>query len=570
MEPTGISHWAEGRPAGTGDPADRNRRPEGVPLFSSDDLSQLEAQGISPDDARAQLGRMSRGFPRVHLDRPCTVGDGLLQLRPDERADCVRAFERARDAGRISKFVPASGAATRMFQALLSAHGSGLDLGPDTLERLEAAGSEADALLSESGLNEEEALLTVRFLRAIGEFPFVPDLAAALGVAGASELVDLVRAGPGRRILEAVLGERGLALATLPKGLIPFHHYSDGAWTPFAEHLAEGWELLAEGGQGHPIRIHFTVPPGFESTIRTHLEQVATGFPGAQFEVELSIQSPATDTIAGDLGGGPYRTPGGQLVFRPGGHGALLSNLANLGGDLVLLKNVDNIARRSWRRRQHPARRCLAGLLVRLEEQVLGWREELARIAETPGAPDTTIRLDRLEAAYVRTFSRTLEPLGSPEPTHRIERFRGLLGRPIRVCGMVANEGEPGGGPFWVRHPDGSRDIQIVELSQIDRSDPAQARALEGATHFNPVDLAVSLRGSDGRNYDLRRFVDEETGIVAEKSDGGRRLRALELPGLWNGSMAAWNTVFVETPTETFTPVKTVLDLLRAPHRRED
>ena len=561
-------------------------------MFSSDDLAQLEARGISPEQAARQVEHMFRGFARVRLDRPCTVGDGLLRVSAEEQTECSDAFARAAGAGRISKFVPASGAATRMFQALLSVYGSGLSLDSDGLRRLGTEGPERGALLEANGVGFVDAELAVRFLRAIEEFPFAPELAVAAGADGVLGLGETVRDGGGRRILEALLREPGLGFASLPKGLIPFHHYSDGPWTPLAEHVAEGWELLVARGSGHPIRVHFTIPPGWESAIRERLDSVTRSFPEARFEIGLSVQSPATDTIAGNPEGGPFRAEDGRLVFRPGGHGALLTNLGNLCGDIVLLKNVDNIARRSWRQRQHESRRLLAGLVVRLEEQVGQWRAELSTIAPAasegscPAANEASrsaanegsrsdfahgaARLVRLEAAYTRVFSRILPPpSGRDGFTGRVERFRELLDRPIRVCGMVANEGEPGGGPFWVQHPDGTLDIQIVELSQIDRSDPHQVRAIDVATHFNPVDLAVSLRDAEGRSYDLRSFVDEETGIVAEKSDGGRPLRALELPGLWNGSMAAWNTVFVEIPIETFTPVKTVLDLLRDPHRAE-
>ncbi|MEZ4648675.1 MAG: DUF4301 family protein [Candidatus Eisenbacteria bacterium] len=563
-------------------------------MFSRDDLIELQRQGVTPEAAEHQLELIRRGFPRIVLERPCTAGDGLLQLDADGRQACLLAFDRARDEGRISKFVPASGAATRMFQALLSAHGSGLEL---TIERLEAI---AESETADEAVDPDEARLVSRFFRAIEEFPFTTALRDVLlpGAAtdGARTLTQLVAQGRGRWILETVLREPGLGFASLPKGLIPFHLYSDGPRTPFAEHVAESHELLGEGGA--PIRLHFTVPPGFEERIRTHLVEATQEFPDTTFVIDLSIQSPSTDTLAADPSGEPFRSTDGRLVFRPGGHGALLTNLGELGGDLVLVKNIDNIARRSYRRRQHHFRKVLAGLVVRLEEQVAEWRSSLASIeqaldsagrdavigdaggsagsgeasrSERAGsAPDEfAARLAEIETAYASTFCRTV-PSGETGPRNRIQTLRDLLDRPIRVCGMVRNEGEPGGGPFWVRHPDGSLDIQIVELSQVDRNDPSQREAVEKATHFNPVDLTVSLRNAEGEPYELSRFVDEETGIVANKSDGGRPLSALELPGLWNGSMAAWNTVFLEIPIETFTPVKTILDLQRDPHRGAD
>ena len=538
----------------------------GPPVFSREDLLQLQRQGVTPEAARHQLERIQRGFPRIALDRPCTVGDGLLRLDAEGRQGCVDAFDRARDAGRISKFVPASGAATRMFHALLSAHGSGLELTTERLEALAEGASEerSGESSSEPALDPKDARLVSRFFRAIDQFPFSEELAEALAgneaadPRGVARLPQLVREGRGRWILETVLREPGLGFASLPKGLIPFHLYTDGPRTPFAEHVAESHELLGDGGA--PIRLHFTVPPGFEERIRSHLEEATHEFLDSRFEIELSIQSPSTDTLAADPDGAPFRSSDGRLVFRPGGHGALLANLSALEGDLVLVKNIDNIARRAFRRRQHHYRKVLAGLVVQLEEHIARWRSALDE------GDQLDARIGAIERAYSATFCRTIDP-GVEDLEKRVRRLRGLLDRPIRVCGMVRNEGEPGGGPFWVRHPDGSLDIQIVELSQVDRSDSTQRDAVERATHFNPVDLAVSLRDGRREPYDLSRFVDEDTGIVASKSDGGRPLSALELPGLWNGSMAAWNTVFLEIPIETFTPVKTVLDLQRDPHR---
>lgn len=545
-------------------------------MFSSDDLAQLAERGIAPEDARSQLARIGRGFPGVCLDRPCTVGDGLLRIGSEQMAETLGAFERARSAGRIARFVPASGAASRMFQSLLSAAGSDLVCDPASLQALIGSPEVGREHAAASGLGFDDAQAAARFLLEIDRFPFARALGQALGLGKREPLRLLLESGRGRELLRGLLGEPGLGLAALPKGLIPFHDYPDGAWTPFGEHLAEAWELLGEGGASEPIGLHFTVPPGFEKRIRTHLEETAARIPEARFSLRLSVQSPASDTIAAAADGRPYRGADGRLVFRPGGHGALLANLAETRGDLVLVKNIDNIASRSWRRPQHVHRKLLAGLAVLLEERVASWRTELAGLvgsgrtsADPRTSAERTAELARLEGEYATTFSRQPAPDGGAASfEERVARLAELLDRPLRVCAMVPNVGEPGGGPFWVRHADGSVDIQIVELSQVDQADPGQRRAVQDATHFNPVDLVVSLRDATGRAYELSRYVDPESGIVVTKSDRGQRLRALELPGLWNGSMAGWNTVFLEVPIETFTPVKTVLDLLRPPHRQ--
>jgi hypothetical protein len=333
-----------------------------------------------------------------------------------------------------------------------------------------------------------------------------------------------------------------------------------GGRTPFEEHLVEGTGTVRDG-EGR-CRIHFTVSPEFEREFRTLLEARRAFLErsySARLDVTFSVQHPSTDTIAVDLENRPFRLDDGSLLFRPGGHGALLRNLADLGADLVYVKNIDNVVPESRSKTVILWKKLLGGLLVGLERRALA----LSQALEAPGCPGSV--LDDAARFLRASFGVPVPPAESHEGLCRTLDRR--LRRPIRVCGVVRNQGEPGGGPFWVEGADGEVTAQIVESSQVDVSSPAQKAIWSSSTHFNPVDLVLSLRDHAGRPYDLGRFVDPSTVFISKKSRDGRELKALEQPGLWNGAMAGWNTVFVEVPGETFAPVKTVLDLLRPEHQ---
>jgi hypothetical protein len=375
----------------------------------------------------------------------------------------------------------------------------------------------------------------------------------------AEEIRDVVSATDRRELLARLLDREQLGYASLPKGLIPFHRYPGGARTALEEQLVECAAYAADGsGRG---RQHFTVTPEHRGAIERHVASACERIEAvAGIAVDYSVQSPATDTLAGTADGEPLRDGTGALVLRPGGHGALIENLGGLGADLVYIKNVDNVAPEH---RTGPTRlwkTLIGGVLVRLEAEVhsklRAWDERRPDVEE----------LNRLEAFAASRLGVRL-PEGPARDDARRERLRGILERPIRVCGMVRNEGEPGGGPFWVREADGRETLQIVESSQVDLSDPGQAAALAAATHFNPVDLVCAVRDYRGQPHRLAEFVDPDAGFRSTKSRDGETLLALERPGLWNGAMSRWSTVFVEVPVETFTPVKTVLDLLRAEHQ---
>lgn len=484
-----------------------------------EDLADLKARGITEDEVDRQIASLRRGFAPVPLVRAATPGDGIEAVVAHTADKLLERWRRAAAAGRLSRFVPASGAASRMFKLL---------------EQFRAGEVQSDP-----GLD--------RFFAGRRDFAFSAPWEADCTGRGLD--FDTADVDARRALVDRLLGDDGLGLAGLPKGLVPFH---GGGVTAFQEQVADAKDVVADA-DGR-ARVHFTVAPEHRAAIEEHLH-------GSGAELEYSEQEPSTDTIALDEDGQPFRDDEGRLLFRPGGHGALIRNLDALDADVVLIKNIDNVATGSWREAARLADRHLTGVLLQRQEMAHRWFERLA-----DDSSEVTL-------GEVALFVRNGLHRGIPEavlgaaPAERRDWFGEVLSRPIRVCGMVRNEGEPGGGPFWVRDDEGGESLQIVEASQIDQDDPEQRAIVQASTHFNPVQLVCGLRGPDGDRLELDLWVDESAAFVSEKSWQGRPLRALERPGLWNGAMAGWNTIFVEVPIETFNPVKTVLDLLREPHR---
>lgn len=517
------------------------------PAFTPSDLEEIRAHGLAVDDAEHQLRQLVNPPPYTRLDRPCRVGDGIRQIGDEEASALVTEADEAARRGRITKFVPASGAATRMFQTLIAVHG-------------EPAAPTLDALSERARGGDEAAADTVRLCGEIHRFPFHTALDDVLRTRGAG-LRETLHAGRVADILSALLASDGLAYASRPKGQLLFHAYEDEARTPFEEHLVEA-AAYAKDAHGR-CRVHATVSPehraGFESLVASRGPGLSARL-DAGFEVSYSHQAAATDTIATDLSGRPFRDSDGRLLFRPGGHGALIQNLEAIGGDILLVKNIDNVVPDRTKPLVCEWKKILTGVLVGLERRV---HELLERL--DGGGDDRAIdpALDLLASELSRPDERPPSARGEAARRFLVDR----LDRPLRVAGVVPNAGEPGGGPFWVTDADGRRSVQIVETSQIDPEDPVQQGLLAQATHFNPVDLACAMRRRDGSPHRLTRFVDPETVFVSRKSVHGREIRALERPGLWNGAMQGWNTVFVAVPLETFAPVKTVFDLLRSEHQ---
>ncbi len=494
--------------------------------FSAEDIADLSARGISVAEANRQLQLLSALPPPIVLDRPCVIGDGVAALSPDAEARAVARGLRVVADGRVTKFVPASGAATRMFQDVIAAHQS---------ERPSATPAGQ------------------RFFEQLDALPFAADVRRRAGISGA----------PGspaeeRALLTTLLD--AMRFAELPKGLVPFHA-SGRPHTAFEDQLREGTGYTTDG-RG-VSRSHFTVVGQALADFEALLAQVRGEVERdsrCTLHVGFSEQQPSTDTLALDEQGRPFRVASGRLLFRPSGHGALIDNLQALGGDVVVVKNIDNVLPMHATQEVVHWKLVLIGVLADLQQFAT---DTLASI----GAGDMNeADCARVEARLASEFGR-VRPASAADRRSRLSFIEWSLNRPIRACGVVRNEGEPGGAPFWVRGSDGSVTSQIVESAQVDAADTSQRAIFAASTHFNPVDIVCGVRDWQGQGFDLSRFVDEGTAFVARKSHEGRSLLALERPGLWNGAMAHWNTVCVEVPGSTFAPVKTVFDLLRPQHR---
>jgi len=509
------------------------------PGWSAQDLADLAERGIPTAEAERQIACLARAAAWTSLERACTVGDGIERLSGPRIEALHAAHARAALAGRVSEFVPASGAATRMFGELLAAR--------------ELPGELSPGAVREGTDPAERALAT--FVDELPRFAFAQALAACLERRG-QRLERLRSQGPWRPILAALLDADGLDAARLPKGLLAFHRERGEVRTALEEHLIEACALASDGSGSRNLEV--TVSPehraGFERLLADRAPVLAARL-GGSWNVSLSEQRPSTDTLAAEVSGEPFRDERGRLLFRPAGHGALLANLQASARDIVFLKNIDNVAVDRLKPETERWSRALVGLAADLAHRMHALCTRLA--AGEAGADQEA-----------RAFAAAELGLELPRGLGAAEAAA-ALDRPVRVCGMVANAGEPGGGPFWVRGGEGVT-RQIVESAQVDPSSAEMMRTFREATHFNPVFMALALRDHRGRPHELSRFVDESAVIVTRKSYAGRALLALERPGLWNGSMARWHTRFVEVPLAVFNPVKSVLDLLRPEHQGED
>ena len=510
------------------------------------DVARLASIGISEDEAARQLALLRRPARFLSIDRPCTVGDGIERLSAEDVARCLRAHDAAAAEGVVSGFVPASGAASRMFRELMACRGTEAARGPAELDRLVASGN-ADARVLRA------------FIDGLPRLAFHDELAGAVAKRGAA-IDRLASSGPYDAILDALLAPDGMNYGALPKGLVAFHRDGDDVRTAFDEHLVDAGRLY-RGARGD-CRVHFTVSDDHRARFDARLAEVRPRLEarlGATLDVTFSVQDPATDTLAIDADGAPARTGDGALLLRPAGHGALIRNLASVPTAVAFVRNVDNIAAEAYRAPAIEYARVLIGRLCELRER----------------AHELFVRLDEGdESAIDDAIAFVRGPLGRevPDVTKKIPDVRRLhvhelLHRPMRVCGMVPNTGEPGGGPFWVRSSGAQPTRQIVETAEIDMKDAETAAKVRASTHFNPVFMALSLRDPWDRALYLDPYIDSDAVIVTRRSAQGKDLVALERPGLWNGAMARWNTVFVEVPLDVFHPVKTVLDLLRPEHQ---
>jgi len=504
-------------------------------MFSQKDLQQIRSKGISIDDINQQIKHFQQGFPPADITMPASPGKGIMLLNEGDQKHYKEVFLDNAPDFRIIRMVPSSGAASRMFKSLFSA-------------REELTGKSIEE--QQERISDKKDIKG--FFKKLESYPFYEDL----GFKEGDEPV---------RILDELLGRDGLNYGSKPKGLLKFHKYSEtDRRTAFEEHLREAVKYC-ESRDGM-VRMHMTVSPAYLDVFQTEAARVIPGIEkdrGVNIDLSFSFQKPETDTIAVDQENVPFRNPDGTLLFRPGGHGALIRNLDALDGDLVFVSNIDNVAPDRMKNLRVEQKQVLGGVLLEIRSKIFYYLQQLDAYEK----PELT-RLDSMVSyLHERLGIAIPEMLESWDVSDLKKWLLSTMNRPIRVCGMVRNEGEPGGGPFYVRSESGEVSLQIVESSQIDLEDPEKVRIVQGSTHFNPVDLVCSLRDYQGNKFILGHFVDHNTGFISEKSLGGKSLKALELPGLWNGSMAGWLTLFVDVPVETFTPVKTVFDLARKDHR---
>ena len=477
-------------------------------MFSKEDLQQIEQHGLTQAQVEQQIENFRKGFPYLKIVRAAAAGDGVLVMSDEQIAQAEARYNDAAANIKVVKFVPASGAATRMFKELFEY------------------------------VNDDKRTPGIdKLLDNIEKFAFWPELSKYI-----------MPDSPDEEIVESIV-KTGLCYGSKPKGLVTFHSYPEGNRKAVEEHLVEG-ALYARSGD--EVYIHFTVSSehmgGFWDVLGATQPYYEERF-GVKYNVSFSVQKPSTDTIAVNPDNTPFRTDEGKLLFRPAGHGALIENLNDIDADIIFVKNIDNVTTDERRGDTVKYKKALAGLLLELQEQAF----EYLKVLEVGGADLEPIAKFVEEKLCVKL----------PED-YNTELLKAVLNRPIRVCGVVRNQGEPGGGPFWVDGGDGTESLQIAESSQIA---PEDMHLMKAATHFNPVDLVCGVKDSRGGKFDLTQYTDPSTGFISSKSSGGRDLRAQELPGLWNGAMAKWNTVLVEVPITTFSPVKVVQDLLRPEHQ---
>lgn len=483
--------------------------------LSEKDLQQIAAKGITPEKLEQQLSEFKTGFPFLKLEGPAAIGNGIVAPTADEVAKYVKVWNDYKAEGKkIVKFVPASGAASRMFKNLF--------------EFLE---------------NGEETDFIKKFLGSKQKFAFAPQLEGKDGQEAVSYLL------------------KDMNYGNLPKGLLLFHSYEDGARTPALEHLVEGALYAASDGK---VNIHFTVSHDHLELFKKHIADNLAKFEakyGVKYDVTFSEQKPSTDTVAANPDGTPFRNENGTLLFRPGGHGALIENLNEIDADVIFVKNIDNVVPDRLKPETVEWKQVIAGVLVSLQQKAFEYLRLLDSGKYTHENLVEIARFVKHELCCVKSDLKDLED------TDLVIYLRKKLNRPMRVAGVVKNVGEPGGGPFLAYNQDGTYSLQILESSQIDKNNEQYMKYFTEGTHFNPVDLVCAVKDYKGNAFNLPEFVDRSTGFISQKSKSGKELQALELPGLWNGAMSDWNTIFVEVPLGTFNPVKTVNDLLRDQHQ---
>lgn len=506
-------------------------------MFSQQDLDVLAKRGISVEKVQSQLDSFAKGFPYLKLKCASSLEYGIMSIDEDKAVYYRDLWNKYLATNKtILKFVPASGAASRMFKNMFEFLDADYDIPTTDFEK--------------------------KFFNEIEKFAFLKELDAACQKNEGQGVVALLTAGKYKAIVENLLLPKGLNYGQLPKGLLTFHRSAEGVRKAFEEHLVEG-ALYAANGEGS-VNLHFTVSPEhlpfFESLVEEKKPIYEKRF-GVKYNISFSVQKASTDTIAAAMDNTPFRDEKGNLLFRPGGHGALIENLNEQDADIIFVKNIDNVVPDSLKTTTVKYKQIIGGVLVSLQQKIFSYLKLLEG-----GKYGHEQLIDMLYFLQQNLYIKNPETKQLDDTELAIYIMK-KLNRPLRVCGMVRNAGEPGGGPFVAQSPDGTYQDQILESSQIDMNNPESVAMFKQGSHFNPVDLVCAVKDKSGKTYNLLNHVDPQTGFISFKSKNGKELKALELPGLWNGAMSDWNTVFVEVPIETFNPVKTVNDLLRSQHQ---
>ena len=504
--------------------------------LSKQDISQIEARGISEDQVLDQLKQIEKGFPFLKLEAAASIDKGIVAPGKDEQDKYVNIWNDYKSEGhKIVKFVPASGAASRMFKNMF-------------------AFLSAEYTVPTTDFEKE-------FFDNIKDFAFYNELDDKCKANDGNSITNLIEEGKYKNIVANMLNENGLNYGNLPKGLLLFHNYEDGPRTPMEEHIVEAALYASSKGKAN---VHFTVSHSHLDLFKAKVAEKLTKFSekfGVTYNISFSEQKPSTDTIATNPDNTPFRNEDGSLLFRPGGHGALIENLNEIDADIVFVKNIDNVVPDRLKGETVKYKQILAGILVDLQNKVFDY----LRLLDSGKYSNT--KLEEIIRFVQRDLCCRKQDIKELEDAELVIYLRKKLNRPMRACGVVKNVGEPGGGPFLTYNPDGTVSLQILESCQIDTNNAEYMDMFKNGTHFNPVDLVCAIKDYKGNDFNLPEYVDKNTGFISSKSKNGKELKALELPGLWNGAMSDWNTVFVEVPLETFNPVKTVNDLLRDQHQ---
>ncbi len=505
-------------------------------MLSQQDLSQIAGKGISEEKLNKQLEEFETGFPFLKLEAAAAVGHGIMAPDEEEREAYVQAWDAYKAQGKnIVKFVPASGAASRMFKNMF-------------------------AFLS-ADYTEPTTDFEKQYFDNIKKFAFREALCEKCRLNDGKRIKELIADGNYKAVVANMLEPKGLNYGQLPKGLLLFHNYEDGPRTPMEEHLVEAALYASSKGEAN---VHFTVSHDhlelFKAKVAEKVETFAKKY-GVKYNISFSEQKPSTDTVAVNPDNTLFRNEDGSMLFRPGGHGALIENLNDIDADVVFIKNIDNVVPDRLKDETVTYKQLIAGVLVTLQKKAFAYLEKLEKGEYTHEYLEEIIRFVQRDLCCRKADIKELED------ADLVIYLKKKLNRPMRVCGVVKNVGEPGGGPFLTYNQDGTVSLQILESSQIDKTNEEYQKMFTEGTHFNPVDLVCAVKDYKGQPFNLPDFVDKSTGFISSKSKNGKELKALELPGLWNGAMSDWNTVFVEVPLATFNPVKTVNDLLREQHQ---